>query len=90
VEVAIIGKITGHFSSIVPPFPARGLSRPRRGGAWQCNWELPKHSVSTISLQGCGTHPGAPSAGVLIEEEEEDDDDDDDDDDTDPVTQNSR
>jgi hypothetical protein len=52
VKDPIVGKITGHFSPIVPPFPARGLSRRcRRGGAWGCKWELPKHRVSTISLQ---------------------------------------
>jgi hypothetical protein len=51
VEVAIFGKITSHFSPIVLPFHARGLSRRcRRGGAWRCKWELPKHRVSTIRL----------------------------------------
>jgi hypothetical protein len=36
-----VGKITGHLSPIVPPFPARGLShRHRHGGTWQCKWEL--------------------------------------------------
>jgi hypothetical protein len=34
------------------PFPSRGLLfRCRRGGAWRRKWELPKHRVSTISLQ---------------------------------------
>jgi hypothetical protein len=36
-------KFTGHFSPIVPPFPARGLSRRcRRGGFWWCKLELIK------------------------------------------------
>jgi hypothetical protein len=36
-------KITGHFSPIVPPFPATGLLHHcRRGGSWRCKWVLPK------------------------------------------------
>jgi hypothetical protein len=53
-----LGKITGHFSLIVPPFLARGLSRRcRRGDAWRCK------RASTISLYGCVT------ANSSIEEE---------------------
>jgi hypothetical protein len=38
-----VGKITGNFLPIVPPFPARGVSRRgRHGGIWRCKWELPK------------------------------------------------
>jgi hypothetical protein len=70
VEFAIVGKITGNFSSIVPPFPARGLPCRRHGGTQQCKWELPKCRVSTISLQAA-VHPGALAAGGPIEEEEE-------------------
>jgi hypothetical protein len=34
-------KFTGHFSPVVPPFPARGLSRLcRRGGSWWRKFEL--------------------------------------------------
>jgi hypothetical protein len=41
-NLSFVGKITDHFSRIVPPLPARGLSRCRkREGAWRCKWELP-------------------------------------------------
>jgi hypothetical protein len=37
-----VGKITDHFSPIVPPFSARGISRRcGRGGSWRCKWVLP-------------------------------------------------
>jgi hypothetical protein len=39
----ISAKFTGHFSPIVPPFPARGLSlRCRSGGSWWRKFELLK------------------------------------------------
>jgi hypothetical protein len=42
-NLPLVGKIAGHFSPIVPPFPARSLSHRRRhGDAWRCKWELPK------------------------------------------------
>jgi hypothetical protein len=72
VEVAIVGKIIGRFSPIVPPFPARGLSRRCRcGGAWRCKWELPKHRVDTISLQAAVHSWGGNRRGPEEEEEEE-------------------
>jgi hypothetical protein len=58
------GKITGHFSPTVPPFPARDLSRRwGRGGAWRC-----KCRVSTISLYGCGTYGGVNLRGPTEED----------------------
>jgi hypothetical protein len=71
VEVAIVGKITGYFSPIVPPFPARGLPRRcRRGDAWRCKWELPEHRVSTISLQAAVHSWGGGHRGPTEEDEE--------------------
>jgi hypothetical protein len=49
------GKITGHFSLIVPPYPASGLSsRFKRGDAWLCKWEI-QSRASAISLYGRAT-----------------------------------
>jgi hypothetical protein len=70
VEVAIVGKSTGHFSPTVTHFPPIGLSRrSRRGGAWRCKWELPKQ-VSTISLHCCCTSGGDSLCGSTEKEEE--------------------
>jgi hypothetical protein len=42
-NLPFVCKITGHFSTKVLTFLARGLSRRCRcGGAWRCKWELPK------------------------------------------------
>jgi hypothetical protein len=59
VEFATVGKITGHFSPTVPPFPARGLSRRRRGSF---------QSRAGTSLHDCGASGGASHRGPIEEE----------------------
>jgi hypothetical protein len=71
VEVAIIGKITGHFSPTVPPFDAWGLSRRcGRGGAWYCKWEPIKHRVVQEAYR-LRYIRGVSRRGPIEEEEEE-------------------
>jgi hypothetical protein len=50
VEVAIVGKITGHFSPMVP-LSLLEVSRVVVDVEARCKWELTKHRVNTISLQ---------------------------------------
>jgi hypothetical protein len=46
VEVAIVGKIIGHFSPTITPFAARGpLRRCGRGDALWCKWGRLKRTV---------------------------------------------
>jgi hypothetical protein len=65
VEFAFVGKITGHFSPIVPPFPAGGLSRRcRRGAPGGASGNF-QSRASTISLHGCGTPRGTSHHGPM-------------------------
>jgi hypothetical protein len=64
-------KFTGHFSPVVPPFPATGLSlRCRRGGSWWRKLELLKPGF-VQQAYGCSTSGGISHRGPMEEEEEE-------------------
>jgi hypothetical protein len=56
-------KLTGHFLTIFPPFPARGLLRYHRCGvSWRYKRELPKPG-SYNKLAGCITSGGTSHRG---------------------------
>jgi hypothetical protein len=65
----LTAKFTGHFSPIVPPFPARGLSRRcRRRGSWRYTRDLPK--PGSYNKPQAALLPGALANGAQWKEEE--------------------
>jgi hypothetical protein len=61
-------KLTGHFSLIVSPFVAGGLTRRRRGGFWRYKRELPK--PGSYNKPACCSNFGGTSHRGLVEEED--------------------